>query len=88
MKMFGLASWKAFTFVLTGDKTMSYFSPGNRAVAKGSFSVKNAIIRSIAIQGRDHTFEVYTEDRESILLEASDSTELASWVETLTAIAR
>ena len=67
---------------------MSYFSPDNRAVAKGSFSVKNAIIRSTAIQGREHTFEVYTEGRESILLEAIDAAELASWVETLTAIAR
>ena len=82
------AGWNSYIFVLKGDKTMSYFSPGNRAVAKGSFSVKNALIRSTAIQGREHTFEVNTEDRESILLEASDAAELASWIEALTAIAR
>ena len=82
------AGWNSYIFVLKGDKTMSYFSPDNRAVAKGSFSVKNALIRSIAIQGREHTFEVNTEDRESVLLQAYDAAELASWIETLTAIAK
>ena len=82
------AGWNPFIFVLRGDKIMSYFSPDNRAVAKGSFSVKNALIRSISVQGRQHTFEVYTENRESILLEANDALELGSWVDTLTALAR
>ena len=87
-KMFGMAGWKPYLFVLKGSKFMSYFSYDNKASAKGSFSIKNAIVRPITVQGRQFVFEVYTEDRESILLEAKDAAELASWTDTLTAIAK
>ena len=86
--MFGMAGWKPFLFVLKGSKTISYFNYDNKAVAKGSFSIKNALVRPITVQGRQFVFEVYTEDRESILLEAKDAVELTSWMDTLTAVSR